>query len=265
MRIATWNVNSLRARQSHVADYLATRQPDVLALQELKMEHALFPMAAFHNVGYRSVWNGQKQSNGVAILSRSNPEDGQIGAPQFGDDPQSRVVAATYDGLRVVCAYCVNGEGADSPKFAYKLDWYRRFADYVGEQSLRYPYLAVMGDFNIAPGDVDLTEPTDYWRRNILSTDAERAIFQGFLDLGLRDAMRELHPDRRMASWFDYRSQAFEKRRGLRIDHILVSEKLRPLFKSGGVSLSMRARERPSDHAPVWLSSAEPGESAAWD
>ena len=251
MKICTWNVNSLNVRLPHVTDWLAQHQPDILVLQELKLEHDKFPAAALNMMGWQCAWSGQKTYNGVAIISRHAIEDVHTGLPALPDDPQQRVIAATVNGVRVVNVYCVNGESLDSEKFAYKRQWFAALTDFIRQQMQQYPKLVLLGDFNIAPADDDVYDP-EKWRGKILCSAEERAWFQTLLDLGLTDSLRRLHPDEPLYTWRDYRMNMFRRKLGLRIDHILASQALLPRLTAADVDTAPRALERPSDHAPVW-------------
>ena len=249
MRIATWNVNSFKVRLPHVLDWLATSQPDVLCLQELKQEDSQFPLSAIQEAGYQAVFSGQKTYNGVAILSKSAPADVQFGIPDFPDE-QKRVIAATVDGIRIVCVYIPNGQSLDSDKYQYKLSWLTALRVWLKEELVRFPKLALLGDYNIAPDDRDVYDP-QAWAGNILVSDAEREAFQGLEQLGLRDSFRLFEQPEKSYSWWDYRMMAFRRNMGLRIDHILLSAPLVESCKSCTIDRSPRKLERPSDHAPV--------------
>ena len=222
MKITTWNVNSLNVRLPQVQNWLADHQPDVLVLQELKLDQDKFPAAALQMMGWHSVWSGQKTYNGVAIISRSEPQDVHTGLPAMPDDPQRRVIAATIGGVRVINVYCVNGEAPDSPKFQYKQQWFAALTEFVRDQMARYEKLVLLGDFNIAPTDDDCYD-AEKWRGKILCTDSERGWFKNLLDLGLTDSLRQIHPEGAFYTWFDYRGAMFQRGLGLRIDHLLVS------------------------------------------
>ena len=251
MKIATWNVNSLKVRLPHVSDWLVQHQPDVLCLQELKLDQDQFPLSAFEMLGYRAVWSGQKTYNGVAILSKEEAQNVHTGLPALPNDPQRRVIAATIGGVRVVDVYCVNGEAVGSEKFAYKQQWFAALAEFIRNELAQYPELVLLGDFNIAPADLDVYDPKK-WQGKILCSAEERAWFQTLLDLGLTDSLRRLHPDEPLYTWWDYRMNMFRRKLGLRIDHILASQALLPRLTAADVDTAPRALERPSDHAPVW-------------
>ncbi len=249
MKIATWNVNSLKVRLPHVLDWLAATQADVLCLQETKMEDKVFPHAELEAAGYRAAHNGQKTYNGVAILARGTLEDVRFDIPEFADE-QKRVVAATVDGLRVVCAYMPNGQEVGSEKYEYKLRWLAALADYLRDELQRFPQLALLGDYNIAPEDRDVHDPVA-WKDRILCSEPERAAFRRFVGLGLADAFRLFEQAPKLYSWWDYRQMGFRLNRGLRIDHILLSKPLAAACGACIIDKAPRKLERPSDHAPV--------------
>lgn len=251
MKIASWNVNSLKVRLPHVEQWCAQARPDVLALQETKLEDARFPVAELAAAGYRCVFSGQKTYNGVAILARSEPVDVQAGIPGF-DDPQRRVLAAAVDGVRIVNLYVVNGQAVGSDKFAYKLDWLARVTAWLGEELRRHPRLVVLGDFNIAPDDRDVHDP-QAWHEQILCSTPEREALARLLAIGLVDSFRLFHADGGHYSWWDYRQAAFRRNLGLRIDLILVSEALRLRCRAAGIDREPRGWERASDHTPALL------------
>ena len=255
MKIATWNVNSLKVRLPHLLDWLAAQQPDVLCLQELKCDNAAFPAAELASAGWHAAVNGQKTYNGVALLSRQRAEDVQADLPGMADDPQKRLIAATFGGVRVISAYFPNGQALDSDKFAYKMDWLKALEDWLRAELARHPRLVLAGDFNIAPTDADAHES---WPPGTIHVSApERAAFARLLDLGLQDAFRLFAQPEKSWSWWDYRMGAFRRNIGLRIDHLLVSDALRPSCTACTIDRAPRAQERPSDHAPVVLELAD--------
>ena len=254
MKIATWNVNSLKVRLPHVLDWLASASPDVLALQETKTEDANFPRTALEEAGWQVVFMGQKTYNGVALISRQAPAEVTLGIPGF-DDEQKRVIAATYGDVRVIGAYVVNGESLTSDKYQYKLRWLAAFTAYVRDSLARWPKLVVVGDYNIAPEDRDTHDPA-VWKDCVLVSDAERAAFRGLLALGLHDGMRRFEQPEGTFTWWDYRAAGFRRNLGLRIDHILISDALVDACDACTVDKVPRKLERPSDHAPVWASFA---------
>ncbi|TMH11442.1 MAG: exodeoxyribonuclease III [Betaproteobacteria bacterium] len=249
MKLATWNVNSLGVRLPQVLEWLAAQQPDVLCLQETKLPDDKFTHAEFKSAGYESQWFGQKTYNGVALLSKMPADD--VTRNIFGfDDEQTRVIAGSIDGVRVICAYFPNGQSPGSDKFAYKMKWLLALREWVALEMAKHPKLVLMGDFNIAPEDRDVCDPVA-WAGQIHCTVEEREHFQALLGLGLHDAFRLFEQAPKLYSWWDYRMLAFRRNQGLRIDHILVSDALKPEVKSCSIDRLPRKNERPSDHAPV--------------
>ncbi|MDR1648542.1 MAG: exodeoxyribonuclease III [Zoogloeaceae bacterium] len=249
-RLATWNVNSLKVRLPHLLDWLAETRPDIVALQETKLEDPNFPRAELEAAGYHAAFSGQKTYNGVALVSRAAMANVICGNPYF-PDLQKRLIAATLAGTRVICAYFPNGQEVGSDKYAYKLAWLAALNLWLKEELSRHPRLVLCGDFNLAPEDADVHDPAD-WKDKILCSPPERAAFQGLLDLGLQDAFRLFPQPEKSFSWWDYRMLGFQKNRGLRIDHILLSPALAQTCTASGIDRAPRKRERPSDHAPVW-------------
>ncbi len=249
MKLATWNVNSLKVRLPHVLDWLAANRPDVLCLQETKLEDADFPVATIQAAGYRPLFRGQKTYNGVALLARGEGTEVADAIPGFHDE-QKRVLAATYGDTRVVCAYIPNGQSLDSDKYRYKLAWLEAFAAWLRTELEKYPRLALLGDFNIAPEDRDVHDPKA-WEGSVLVSPAERAAFAALRQLGLHDAFRLFEQADRSFSWWDYRMAAFRRNLGLRIDHILLSPPLAGQCRACWIDTAPRRLERPSDHAPV--------------
>lgn len=249
MRLATWNVNSLKVRLPHVLDWLEKNPVEVLCLQETKQQDADFPQAELLAAGYRAAFSGQKIYNGVAILSRVPLVEVQTGIPNF-DDEQKRVIAATINGIRVVCIYVPNGEAVDSDKYYYKLGWLAALREWLRGELQRYPKLVLLGDYNIAPEDRDVHDPV-VWQGNILVSEAERIQYQNLVKLGLHDSFRLFEQADKAYTWWDYRMMAFRRNHGVRIDHILISEPLVPLCKSCVIDREPRKRDRPSDHTPV--------------
>jgi exodeoxyribonuclease-3 len=249
MKIATWNVNSLGVRLPQVLAWLAAHQPDVLCLQETKLPDDKFTHAEFKAVGYESQWFGQKTYNGVALISKAPATE--VTRNIFGfDDEQTRVIAGSVGGIRVIGAYFPNGQSPDSDKFAYKMKWLDALREWVKGELAVHPRLALMGDFNIAPDDRDVCDPAA-WAGQIHCTNEEREHFQQLLKLGLHDAFRLFEQEPKLYSWWDYRMLAFRRNQGLRIDHILVSGALRPQVRACHIDKLPRKNERPSDHAPV--------------
>ena len=249
MKIATWNVNSLRVRLPHVLQWLAAVQPEVLALQETKTVDEQFPLTELQAAGYSAVFAGQKTYNGVAILSKLPATEVVTDIPNL-DDPQRRILAATIDGVRVVNLYVVNGSEVGSDKYAYKLDWLAKVTAWLQQQAAQYPKLVVLGDFNIAPEDRDVHDPTA-WGEGILCSPLERAALQAIQGLGLRDTFRQFEQPEKSFSWWDYRAAGFRRNHGLRIDLILASQPLADHCQSCVIDREPRTWEKPSDHTPV--------------
>lgn len=252
MKIASWNVNSLNVRLPHLEEWLRVAQPDVVGLQETKLEDARFPDSALVGLGYRSVFAGQKTYNGVAILSREPARDVQAGIPGF-DDEQKRAIAATVGDVRIVNLYVVNGQDVGTEKYDYKLRWLDAVHGWLADEIKAHPRLVVLGDFNIAPDDRDVHDPAIWNDDSILTSTAERAALRRLMDLGLRDSFRLHHEEGGLFSWWDYRAAGFRRNLGLRIDLALVSDALAPHAKAAGIDREPRTWDRPSDHAPVWV------------
>jgi exodeoxyribonuclease-3 len=251
MKIASWNVNSLKVRLPHLAQWCGQQGPDILALQETKLDDPAFPLAAIQALGYQVVFSGQRTYNGVAVLARTAVTDVVAGVPGL-DDEQRRYLAVTVGELRIVNLYVVNGQAVGSEKFAYKLRWLEAVTAALAGELARHPRLVVLGDFNIAPDDRDVHDP-ELWREQILCSTPERDALRRILDLGLHDSFRLLHEDTGHFSWWDYRQAAFRRNLGLRIDLVLVSQALKAQVAEAGVDREPRTWERPSDHAPAWL------------
>ena len=252
MKIASWNVNSLNVRLPHLEQWLRGFAPDIVGLQETKLEDHRFPDAALAELGYRSVFSGQKTYNGVAILAREAPRDVVVGVPGF-EHEHRRAISATVGDLRIVNLYVVNGQDVGTEKYAFKLEWLAAVRAWLEAEARAHPKLVVMGDFNIAPDDRDVHDPEVWNEGHILTSAAERDALRGLLGLGLHDGYRLLHQDGGVFSWWDYRQAGFRRDLGLRIDLTLVSEALRPQVAAAGIDREPRTWERPSDHAPVWL------------
>jgi exodeoxyribonuclease-3 len=249
MKLAAWNVNSLKVRLPHLTDWLARAQPDIVCLQELKLEDPRFPRAELETAGYQAAASGQKTYNGVAILSRAGLSDVSMGMPGFADE-QRRVIAATAGGMRAICVYCPNGQAVGSEKYDYKLRWFAALKEYLTAEMARHPRLAVAGDFNVAPEDRDVHDPKA-WEGQVLVSEPERSAWRALLALGLQDAFRLFEQPEKIFSWWDYRMMGFRRNAGLRIDHILVSAELAGRCTGSSVDKEPRKLERPSDHAPV--------------
>jgi len=253
MKFASWNVNSLKVRLPHLLEWLARRAPQIVCLQEIKLENAKFPAEEIQAGGYHCVWSGQRTYNGVAILSRAMLADVAAGMPAFPDE-QKRVIAATVgkgaDAIRVVCAYVPNGQAVDSEKYEYKLNWLAAFRRWLEEELKRNPRLALLGDYNIAPADEDVHDPKA-WEGQILCSPKEREAFGKLLALGLKDSFRMFTQPDKSFTWWDYRMNGFKRNLGLRIDHILLSSELALRCRACSIDVEPRRLERPSDHAPV--------------
>ncbi|MBA4193257.1 MAG: exodeoxyribonuclease III [Comamonadaceae bacterium] len=251
MQLATWNVNSLGVRLPQVLDWLAAHPVDVLALQELKLTDDKFPAQAFADAGYQAQWFGQKTYNGVALISRTPAADVVKNIPGFADE-QSRVLCATIAGVRVIGAYFPNGQAPGSDKFAYKMAWLTALREWVKAEMVAHPQLVLMGDYNITFDDADVWDP-DGLRESIHCTTEERTHLQALIGLGLHDAHRLFEQPPKSFSWWDYRMLGFQKNRGLRIDHILITDALKARATACTIDRAPRKNTQPSDHAPVVL------------
>lgn len=251
MKIASWNVNSLKVRLPHLTQWLADAQPDIVALQETKLEDHKFPVDELAAAGYQAVYSGQKTYNGVAVLARDALSDIVTDIPGL-DDPQRRILAATVGNLRVVDLYVVNGKAVGDEKYDYKLEWLARVRDFLASELKRHPNLVVLGDFNICPDDRDVYDPVA-WGEDILCSPPERDSLKAITELGLHDSFRLFEAGTEHYSWWDYRQAGFRRNLGLRIDLILISEALKPLATAASIDREPRRWERPSDHTPVTL------------
>ena len=258
MKIATWNVNSLTVRLPQVIDWLKAQEAlgadqaiDVLALQELKMTDDKFPHQAFTDAGYHAQWFGQKTYNGVALISRTPAVDVVKNIPGFEDD-MSRVIAGTYGDVRVIGGYFPNGQAPDSDKFVYKMRWLEALKTWVQQEMVKHPKLALMGDYNITFDDLDVWDPVAL-AGTIHCTPEERSHLNGLIGLGLHDSFRLFEQPEKSYSWWDYRDFGFRRNRGLRIDHILVTDALKAQATACVIDKVPRKNERPSDHTPVVL------------
>ena len=249
MKIATWNVNSLKVRLPHLLQWLESNPVDVLCLQETKLTDDKFPVAQINAAGYQVAYSGQKTYNGVAILSILPITDVQKNNPLF-DDPQQRILASTIGGVRFVCAYVPNGQALDSDKFVYKMAWLAALRDWLAAELAANPQLAVLGDYNIAPEDRDVHDPVE-WGEGIHVSPQERAALGALTALGLQDAFRLFEQPEKSYSWWDYRMMGFRRNRGLRIDHILLSPALALRCTACIIDRDPRKWEQPSDHTPV--------------
>jgi exodeoxyribonuclease-3 len=249
VKIATWNVNSLRVRLPHLLDWLAANRPDAICLQETKCDDATFPAAELEDAGYCSLHHGQRTYNGVAILTRRSGTEVCRGIPRFADE-QSRVIAADFEGVRLVSVYVPNGQSVGSDKYLYKLAWFEALAGWLAEELAARPRLAVLGDFNVAPDERDVHDP-QAWEGHVLFSVPERDALKRIVALGLADAFRLFEQPEKSFTWWDYRRNAFRRKMGLRIDHVLLSPALAATCRSCTIDLAPRRLERPSDHAPV--------------
>ena len=253
MKLATWNVNSLSVRLPQLLDWLAAATPDIVVLQETKLTDDKFPADALQAAGYDCAWFGQKTYNGVALLARSGLSITEVTRNIPGlDDPQARVIAATVGGLRIVGAYFPNGQAPDSEKFVYKRAWLAALQRWLAQELDAHPALALMGDFNIAPDDRDVHDPVA-WHEQILCSTPERDALRRLLDLGLVDSFRLFDAEAGHFSWWDYRQAAYRRNLGLRIDLVLAGAPLAARASACGIDRGPRRNERPSDHAPVWV------------
>lgn len=249
MRIASWNINSLRKRQDRLFEWLETTQPDIVCLQETKCPDEQFPALSLRAAGYRSAYHGEKSYNGVAILARSEMHDIRASLCDEVVDPQARVIAATISRFRVLSVYAPNGQAVGSSAYQYKLGWYQRVSKCITKE--KFSDIVVCGDFNVAPADIDVYN-AELWRGAIMASDAERAAFRDLCSLGLHDTLRIHHKEGDLFSWWNYQMRAFEKNRGLRIDAVLATENLARKCTASGIDREMRTGKDPSDHAPVW-------------
>ncbi len=253
MQLATWNINSLNVRLPQVLDWLQANPVDVLCLQELKLTDDKFPLDAFTQAGYQAIWAGQKTYNGVAILSRQ-AGSGMIRNIPGLEDPQQRVLALTVPApggdIRVICAYCPNGQAVGTDKYEYKLRWFAAMREWLKGELDLHPRLAVLGDYNVAPADADVHDPAK-WEGQVLVSGPERDAFFALIDLGLVDSFRLFEQPEKIFSWWDYRMMGFRRNAGLRIDHILLSNALAQDCTACVVDKAPRGNPQPSDHAPV--------------
>ena len=251
MRIASWNVNSIRARQERLLAWLQAARPDVLCLQELKCVDEKFPAEELRAIGYHAVFHGQKTYNGVAILSREPLEDVARGLEDGAEPPQSRVIAASVRGVRVISVYAPNGQSVGSEAYHYKLEWYARLRRYLDQHCRADQPVVVTGDFNVAPEDRDCHDPK-LWEGQTLFSGPEKAALQELCAFGLRDTFRKHHEEAGRYSWWDYRMLGFPKNRGLRIDHLLATAPLYERCTAADIDREARKGTGASDHAPVW-------------
>lgn len=253
MLIATFNVNGIASRLPALLQWLEERQPDVACLQELKAPQERFPLDALREAGYHAIWHGQKSFNGVAILSRGiEPQEIRRGLPGDPDDEQSRYIEAVVHGVVVASIYLPNGNPAPGPKFDYKLKWFERLIMRGEELIAGGAPVVLAGDFNVMPTDLDVYKP-ERWVNDALFRPETRDAFHRLAGQGWCDALRTLHPDEKIYTFWDYFRNAFARDAGLRIDHLLLSPSLTGALQAAGVDRDVRAREKPSDHAPTWI------------
>jgi exodeoxyribonuclease-3 len=253
LKVATWNVNSLKVRLPQLLEWLGQHAIDVVCLQETKLTDDRFPVEPLKAAGYASVFAGQKTYNGVAILLREavapQSADVQVNLPNFADE-QKRLLALTLDGLRIVNGYFPNGQAVGSDKYDYKLKWLAALTEWLRGELAGHEQLLLAGDFNIAPEPRDVHDPA-LWQGQVLFSEPERAAFRALLELGLKDSFRLFEQPERSYTWWDYRNLAFRRKMGLRIDHILLSASLAARCTACAIDVEPRRREQPSDHAPV--------------
>lgn len=252
IKIASFNVNSIRAREPRTVEWLALTKPDIVCMQELKVDDDAFPTLLFKSHGYSSATFGQKTYNGVAILSRAPITEVTRGLGDGEPDPQARFISGKTAGITVISAYFPNGESKDSDKFQYKLRWLSRLTTYLQKKIEAGEEFILAGDFNIAPEDIDCHEPA-LWADSVLSCKEVRHAWKKIVALGLIDTVRAAHPDTPEFTWWDYRMLSFPKRKGLRIDHLLATASLAKRVQAAGVDRDARKGKLPSDHAPVWI------------
>jgi exodeoxyribonuclease-3 len=252
VKLATWNVNSIRARLDRVVAWLDQHRPDVLCMQETKVEDEAFPADALRARGYEIAFHGQRTYNGVAILSRTPLADVTRGFDDGDEDAQARMISATTAGIRVTSVYVPNGEQVGSDKFRYKLGWMERLRTWAGAHMPASSPAILCGDFNVAPAPIDVHDPVA-WDGHVLFSIDERAALRRIVETGLVDIVRTQHPTEPMFTWWDYRMLAFPKGRGLRIDHLLATPTLAARAVGSGVDRESRKGKQPSDHAAVWV------------
>jgi exodeoxyribonuclease-3 len=253
MRVATFNVNGINSRLPALLQWLEETRPDVACLQELKAPQEKFPEAAINDAGYHAIWHGQKSWNGVAILARGQtPIEVGRGLPGDPDDEQSRYIEAVVDGVLIACLYLPNGNPAPGPKFDYKLKWFERLITHAAKLLDSGAPVMLAGDFNVMPTELDVYKP-ERWVDDALFRPETRAAFHRLVAQGWCDALRTMHPDERIYTFWDYFRNAYGRDAGLRIDHLLLSPALAPALKDAQVDRDVRGREKPSDHAPTWV------------
>ena len=258
MKIATFNVNGVNGRLPVLLRWLAEAEPDIVCLQELKAPDERFPIAALRKAGYGALWHGQKSWNGVAILARgADPIAVRRGLPGDPDDSHSRYIEAAINGMLIGCLYLPNGNPAPGPKFDYKLRWFERLIAHADELLALDAPVILAGDYNVMPTALDVYAP-ERWIDDALFRPEVRAAFRRLTDQGWTDALRSLHPDQRIYTFWKYFRNAFARNAGLRIDHLLLNPPAARLLRAGGVDREARGGQGASDHAPVWIELAAP-------
>ena len=256
LKIATFNINGIRARRTNLLEWLEREQPDVVCLQELKAQDADFPIDDIRAAGYGAIWQGQKSWNGVAILARGDdPLEIRRGLPGDPDDTHSRYLEAAAHGVIVACLYLPNGNPQPGPKFDYKLSWFERFIEHAAGLFTNGHPVVLAGDYNVVPTDDDIYNPKS-WRKDALLQPESRECFERLLAQGWTDALRAKYPDERIYTFWDYFRQHWQKNSGMRIDHLLLSADLAPRLVDAGVDRWVRDQEHASDHAPTWITLA---------
>jgi exodeoxyribonuclease III len=253
LRIATYNINGINSRLDVLLRWLREFQPDIACLQELKTVTERFPRAELEAAGYASIWHGQKSWNGVAILSRvGEPVETRRGLPGDPDESQSRYIEAAVCGILIGCLYLPNGNPWPGPKFDYKLNWMDRLHEHAQELLDTKVPAMLIGDFNVIPTDQDVYKP-ERWAKDALFSPEARAKYRELIAQGWTDALRHLHPDERIYTFWHYWRNSFERDAGIRIDHALLSPSFAPRLKAAGVDRSPRGWDKTSDHAPMWV------------
>jgi exodeoxyribonuclease-3 len=258
VKIATFNVNGVNGRLEALLEWLEEAEPDVVCLQELKAPQNKFPAAAMEKAGYGAIWQGQKSWNGVAILARdADPVETRRGLPGDLNDLHSRYLEAAVNGVLIACLYAPNGNPAPGPKFDYKLAWYERFLAHAEDLLATGAPVVLAGDYNIMPTDLDVYSP-ERWRDDALFRPEVREVFERLMAQGWTDALRKLHPEERIYTFWDYFRNAWGRNAGLRLDHLLLSPNLAPRLQGGGIDRDIRGRDHASDHAPTWIDLSDP-------
>lgn len=253
MKIATYNVNGVNGRLPVLLRWLKEAEPDVVCLQELKSPDERFPAAAIEAAGFGAIWHGQKSWNGVAILARgAEPIETRRGIPGDRDDLHSRYIEAAVEGIIIGCLYLPNGNPAPGPKFDYKLKWLERFAAHAKELLATDLPVILAGDYNVMPTEMDVYKP-ERWVDDALFRPEVRDAYRKIIEQGWTDAVRKLHPDERIYTFWDYLRNAYGRDAGLRIDHLLVAPAIAGRLKAAGVDRHVRSWEKSSDHAPTWI------------